>query len=49
MVWLIGNPKNGFGWRAAGVTLPSESLATRVAFAMEFLRLECDPTAKTGF
>lgn len=27
----------------------SESLAARAAFAMEFLRLHCDPTAGTGF
>ena len=31
------------------VGLGSEALATRVAYAMEFLRLECDPTASTGF
>jgi hypothetical protein len=29
--------------------LPSEELATRVAYAMEFLRLNCDKTAETGF
>ena len=28
---------------------PSEELATRAAFAMEFLRLHCDKTAQTGF
>ena len=27
----------------------SEALATRAAYAMEFLRMECDPTAGTGF
>lgn len=27
----------------------SESIATRMAYAMEFLRLHCDPTASTGF
>lgn len=27
---------------------PSDSLATRAAFAMEFLRQACDPTAGTG-
>ncbi len=31
------------------VNLPSEALATRVAYAMEFLRQNCDPTAGTGF
>lgn len=29
--------------------LRSESLAARATFAMEFLRLHCDPTADTGF
>lgn len=29
--------------------LASESLAVRVAYAMEFLRLDCDATAGTGF
>lgn len=29
--------------------LPSEDLAARVAYAMEFLRLECDATSGTGF
>lgn len=29
--------------------LPSEEIATRVAYAMEFLRLSCDMTADTGF
>lgn len=29
--------------------LASEPLATRVAYAMEFLRLECDATSGTGF
>ena len=28
---------------------PSEELATRVAYAMEFLRMSCDKTAQTGF
>jgi hypothetical protein len=28
---------------------PTEELATRAAFAMEFLRLHCDKTAQTGF
>lgn len=29
--------------------LPSEALATRLAYAMEFLRIHCDSTAGTGF
>ncbi len=29
--------------------MPSESLAARVAYAMEFLRVHCDSSAKTGF
>ena len=29
--------------------LPSPALAARVAFAMEFLRMSCDPLGKTGF
>ena len=29
--------------------IPAESLASRVAYAMEFLRTRCDPTAATGF
>jgi hypothetical protein len=29
--------------------LPSPGLAARVAFAMEFLRMHCDPLGKTGF
>lgn len=28
---------------------PSEDLSTRAAFAMEFLRIQCDPTADLGF
>lgn len=31
------------------VNLPSDALAARVAYAMEFLRQNCDPTAGTGF
>lgn len=29
--------------------LPSEDMAVRVAYAMEFLRMHCDATASTGF
>ena len=28
---------------------PSDALAARAGYAMEFLRLECDPAAQTGF
>lgn len=31
------------------LTLPSEEYASRVAYAMEFLRISCDPAAGTGF
>jgi len=34
---------------AMNFVLPSEDLAVRVAYAMEFLRLNCDATAGTGF
>jgi hypothetical protein len=34
---------------AIRVKLASEPLATRLAYAMEFLRLECDVTSGTGF
>jgi hypothetical protein len=30
-------------------SFPNEELATRVAFAMEYLRMHCDKTAQTGF
>ena len=30
-------------------SLTSESMATRVAYAMDFLRMNCDATASTGF
>jgi hypothetical protein len=33
----------------AKFTLPSEELATRVQYAMEFIRNACDATAATGF
>ena len=29
--------------------LPTDALAARLAYAMEFIRFECDPTASTGF
>lgn len=29
--------------------LPGVDIATRMAFAMEFLRIDCDPSASTGF
>jgi len=31
------------------IRLPSDEMAVRVAFAMEFLRQSCDPTTSTGF
>jgi len=31
------------------ITWPSEALAARAAYAMEFLRMYCDTTADTGF
>lgn len=34
---------------ASVIYLNSENLANRVAYAIEFLRLRCDETAKTGF
>jgi hypothetical protein len=40
-------------WGAAGgqlwITYPTADLATRAAFAMEFIRAECDPTADLAF
>jgi len=39
---------SGMG-RPYQLTLPSEALATRAAFAFNFLRQACDPTAATGF
>ena len=33
----------------SNIDMESEALATRVAYAMEFLRQHCDPTAGTGF
>lgn len=32
-----------------GFIIPSEEMAARVAYAMEFLRINCDKTAETGF
>ena len=43
LIYLHGLPE------AYRVRLPSDEMATRVAFAMEFLRQSCDPTAGTGF
>ena len=37
------------GLKIQSVNLPSENLAKRVAFAMEVIRLSCDPTGSTGF
>lgn len=39
---------NGNG-QASRIHLGSEALAARVAYAMEFLRMNCDKTAETGF
>ena len=36
------------GWRGT-LHLPSEQTAARVAYAMEFLRVHCDPASSTGF
>jgi len=50
-----GTTSNGREVYLKGVTpamyfvLPSEELAVRFAYAMEFLRLNCDATAGTGF
>ena len=37
------------GSRTYRFILPGADIATRVAFAMEFLRTRCDPAAATGF
>lgn len=50
-----GATTNGREVHLKGVTpgmyfvLPSEDMAVRVAYAMEFLRMHCDATASTGF
>lgn len=52
---VAGTTSNGREVLLKGVTpamsfvLPSEELAVRFAYAMEFLRLSCDATAGTGF
>lgn len=52
---VAGTTSNGREVHLGGVTpamfflLPSEELAVRFAYAMEFLRLNCDATAGTGF
>lgn len=37
------------GARPIALRLPSEALAKRVHYAMQFLKERCDPTAETGF
>lgn len=46
LIFLVG----GLDWgRQLRFRLPSDATAARVAYAMEFLRLGCDPTNRTGF
>ena len=50
---LVQRNEQNITLKEGGVTylfvFPGVDIATRVAFAMEFLRVECDPSASTGF
>jgi hypothetical protein len=46
VVRQLDNQREAYNMR---IDYQAESLATRAAFAMEFIRQACDPTAGTGF